>query len=61
MRFVESVMMSERIELRPSGPGRKVDVPPETWVLLTLAMSGVATLLWIGFFAWANARAVGLF
>jgi hypothetical protein len=33
----------------------------ETWALLTLAVSGVLTLLWIGFFAWANARAVGLF
>jgi hypothetical protein len=54
-------MTSERIELRPSRSARKQHVPPETWALLTLAFSSVATLLWLGFFAWANARAVGLF
>jgi hypothetical protein len=54
-------MTSERIELRPTRSEPKQPMAMETWALLTLAVSGVLTLLWIGFFAWVNARAVGLF
>jgi cytoskeletal protein RodZ len=57
---VEIVMTSQRIDMRPRRSEPDQSVPPETWMLLTLALSGLATLLWMGLFAWANARAVGL-
>jgi hypothetical protein len=51
--------MSDAMKLRPRS--RKPDrASHETWALLTLALMGLLTLAWIGFFAWLNARAVGL-
>jgi hypothetical protein len=54
-------MSAERVGMRPMSSGQKGPVPSETWALLSLVLSSVLTLLWIGIFAWANARGVGLF
>ena len=32
----------------------------ETWALVLLGLTGLTSLLWIAFFAFVNARAVGL-
>lgn len=46
--------------LGPSRFEQRSHVEPETWALITLAITCVVTLLWIGVFAWLNARAIGL-
>lgn len=53
-------MTLSEVDLRQARAERTRHVPLETWVLLILALSGVLALIWLGAFAWANARAVGL-
>jgi hypothetical protein len=57
---VETEMSSNSVELRPHQPGPAPRFASETWALLTLALMGLLTLAWVCFFAWINARAVGL-
>jgi hypothetical protein len=54
--------MTDRMTGTPATP-RRADARParsETRALIFLALTCVATIAWIAFFAWLNARALGL-
>jgi hypothetical protein len=53
-------MKPEPLLLGQSRSARRSRVEPETWALIMLAATCLVTLMWIGVFAWLNARAIGL-
>jgi hypothetical protein len=53
-------MNPEAVELSSPSRPKRPHVAFETWALLGLAIGGLLTLAWMGLFAWATARTIGL-